>query len=262
MPNYVRNILVPKDETKLKDLLVNEKGEIDFNKLIPRPKDLDIASSTYLWKSASKWSSVSEINFQDFYLELPLQKIYGRHHASQEEFVKFALKNDSIKQNICKLFSHFKPKEEDIKNYLASFYNLSKYGCTDWYDWSCVKWGTKWNACGTYCAGESYDFDTAWSTPLGIWQELAKHTDFVVLYADEDEGNNCGYIIAENGKIEHTSLDRDVQSYLFAEMVWHGGSEIEIEEIDEWATEQWGNITDDDLVAIASTFDSVYDHWK
>jgi len=57
--------------------------------------------------------------------------------------------------------------------------NLEKYGHTDWYSFQTSRWGTKWDV-------ESYDgehtrvengvlrfgFDSAWSPPIGIYQEL------------------------------------------------------------------------------------------
>ena len=49
--------------------------------------------------------------------------------------------------------------------------NKAKYGYTDWYDWRCDNWGTKWDACESYINHNDIDFfsvtfDTAWSPPI------------------------------------------------------------------------------------------------
>jgi len=55
---------------------------------------------------------------------------------------------------------------------------LAKYGATDWYDWCCENWGTKWNAYSVKkpkLTGKSlrFSFDTAWASPTPILQALA-----------------------------------------------------------------------------------------
>ena len=74
---------------------------------------------------------------------------------------------------------------------------IKKYGYDNWYDWRCANWGTKWNA---YSLGEEdaeiNSFYTAWSTPQPVIEALAeKFPDvaFIVRFADEDMGYNCGY---------------------------------------------------------------------
>lgn len=49
-------------------------------------------------------------------------------------------------------------------------------------------------------------FETAWSMPKPIYQAMARkfpHLEFVIRYADEDFGNNCGFILLRNGKWEY-----------------------------------------------------------
>jgi hypothetical protein len=56
-----------------------------------------------------------------------------------------------------------------------------KYGATDWYDWCCDKWGTKWNggelhSYSVHPSGTevSLGFDTAWSPPEGVYDAMAE----------------------------------------------------------------------------------------
>ena len=48
-----------------------------------------------------------------------------------------------------------------------------EYGKNNWYDWSCLHWGTKWNAMYAKITEDnenalSYHFESAWDCPRGI----------------------------------------------------------------------------------------------
>ena len=51
-----------------------------------------------------------------------------------------------------------------------------QHGFDDWYDWSIMNWGTKWNACDTNVELNknvlNYTFDTAWDAPREIAKAL------------------------------------------------------------------------------------------
>ncbi len=57
--------------------------------------------------------------------------------------------------------------------------NLEKFGHTDWYSFQTSRWGTKWDCGGDSQADVSDDgkmmtasFDSAWSPPIGVYEEL------------------------------------------------------------------------------------------
>lgn len=98
-------------------------------------------------------------------------------------------------------------------------------------------WGTKW---GSYDNNVErleegvVSFDTAWSTPDGIWERLAKKFPDEVItveYADEDIGYNCGTLTLHKGEITKTVPDKQ-DADLFAVRV-KGWSEDEIKEFFE-----------------------------
>ncbi len=67
-----------------------------------------------------------------------------------------------------------------------------KYPDGDWYNWNCDHWGTKWNSCHNDIPTLSPDqeeytvwFDTAWSPPLPVIEELSRHMDFMYFYIEE-----------------------------------------------------------------------------
>ena len=56
--------------------------------------------------------------------------------------------------------------------------NMEKYGHTDWYSFQTSRWGTKWDV---ECEDPTVDgntltayFDSAWSPPIGVYQELVE----------------------------------------------------------------------------------------
>ena len=51
MPNYVKNVVTCANMDELKKLLLNENGEVDFNIVIPKPKDLDIVKILFYGRS-------------------------------------------------------------------------------------------------------------------------------------------------------------------------------------------------------------------
>tara|TARA_R100001530_G_C4306335_1_gene151775 strand:- start:75 stop:503 length:429 start_codon:yes stop_codon:yes gene_type:complete len=76
-----------------------------------------------------------------------------------------------------------------------------KYGKNNWYHWSIENWGTKWNSCSTMVERLSptevfYQFDTAWSPPLRIWEAILN------IYSGQVKGS-------PKIKIEWHCLDED-----------------------------------------------------
>ena len=72
--------------------------------------------------------------------------------------------------------------------------NLAKYGVQDWYDWSCLNWGTKWSDHETYIASRDtgmapFRFDTSWAPPISgiakIAETLYPDLLFIIRYHEE-----------------------------------------------------------------------------
>ena len=87
-----------------------------------------------------------------------------------------------------------------------SFYLKKKYGYDNWYDWCNANWGTKWNTHETTKYENTISFQTAWSSPAEIIQELSAYFNTVVFkvrFADEDMGSNCGEYHYLNGNVSY-----------------------------------------------------------
>ena len=87
--------------------------------------------------------------------------------------------------------------------------NIAECGYANWYDWRCQHWDTKWNANETFFNDNQIEFETAWSTPVSIMVELSDkfpEAEFIIKYADEDIGSNCGEYHVKAGEIIHESI--------------------------------------------------------
>ena len=90
--------------------------------------------------------------------------------VSQEEYDKF----ESVEATEDKPFPIGKPMTRDMSNRFQR-----EYGFDNWYDWQNENWGTKWDASEVVLDDWDvdslfYTFDTAWSPPIGIYNELTK----------------------------------------------------------------------------------------
>jgi len=81
----------------------------------------------------------------------------------------------------------------------------SQHGADNWYDWSIMNWGTKWNACNTEVELNenvlNYTFETAWDAPREIVRAL-EHMKETILKDISIEWN-CEH---EDGNEEETLL--------------------------------------------------------
>ena len=74
------------------------------------------------------------------------------------------------------------------------------YGADNWYDWSNLHWGTKWDASNSYLEDDGwmlrYDFDTAWCPPEPIHAFLVdKFPDVSISWFYREDGMQmAGYL--------------------------------------------------------------------
>jgi len=197
MPNHVLNIMIlsgeEKDIAKLRESIkgVDDDGEempIDFDKIMPMPKDLRIDSVHSGIISAAKWA-LKEINLEP------------RYPGDMNDMSTVI--NAMETQNAFKEKSPLEFSDEDWDVFIQVLQNYKKHGVGYWYDWTRANWDTKWNAYSQREEDGTIRFDTAWSTPCKVIQKLSKQHPEVKIeihYADEDTGCNCGMYVFKNGK--------------------------------------------------------------
>lgn len=198
MPNWVQSYVeftgdqanIEKVFDKIKSLNSETADEriFDFNQLVPMPESLNIESGSastlaYAYYMVKKFGQVPPETYMD------------------EQTVLDRVEKD-INVSTMEMFNRGKQLKE----------NVDKYGATDWYDWCCRYWGTKWNACDDSRWDNTLFFQTAWSWPEPIMKALAKVCDeydveFTGKWADEDCGSNTGEFYTEDGELIYEYFD-------------------------------------------------------
>jgi hypothetical protein len=168
MPNNITNRIEFIGEKQHIDELVKNfstyNGEKftfpDFNKIVTRPENLNIESSTDGDKGI------------EYLIENAKNRLF------EKELVK--------------------PSDEAIELGRKYLHNIADYGFKNWYDWSTENWGTKWNAYSCSKISENiYQFETAWSCVSKLINKISKlypKVEIIYKWADEDTGFNCGII--------------------------------------------------------------------
>lgn len=183
MPNWIMNrLVVDKREDEIAKYILNDKGNVDFNNIVPMPESLNISKS-------------SDVDYALEYLD--------RLKKNESE------SSDRMKCIKNKLGAGMEVAIKEAKQHLG---NVEKYGFGDWYEWSCANWGTKWNACETRRPEPNiFMFETAWSPVIDLVAKIAnKFPDVRIEYcwADEDTGSNTGFITFSDGE-EYNELYED-----------------------------------------------------
>ena len=139
MPNHVENrIEYSGDARQIRTMLESIKtdeygiGTVDFNKIIPMPKSLNIEAGS---KTDCGLKAYKE--FIDMYT-------FGRSAEDAEK----ALENIPVDSENAFLSQRTDIVKEEWELGKTAWQNIRQYGAPTWYEWSVANWGTKWNAYG------------------------------------------------------------------------------------------------------------------
>jgi hypothetical protein len=125
---------------------------------------------------------------------------------SQEVYIQELIDNHE------KLFNFIKPCPEKLFNTISGFssdgdeqkqieddhkVNLEKFGYKNWYDFCLYEWGTRGDVHNIAIVDQDkdfvvFEFDTAWSPPIAIYEYLCNEKDLDVLATYAEQG--CAYI--------------------------------------------------------------------
>lgn len=239
MPNHVTNIIEFKATTpaRIRTLLREvqyddgDYGSLDFDKVIPKPKTMDITSGGSQDSAVDIYMSAINPDNEDMGIEKMEKEEYQRVKQAVETCDRFFVHkiNDHVtyEEAVKKSEEYFNRPASPLEEKTVDDHNLftfgklvvenvMAYGCKDWYSWCCKYWGTKWNSYD-YSAIDPDDtvisFNTAWAAPHPVIEQLAKmYPDVIIIHkwADEDWGNNtgsCTYNDPEIGEMEPNYLD-------------------------------------------------------
>lgn len=192
MPNHITNKIEfygdQENINKVFDLIKGEDGCIDFEKIIPMPKELTIESSSN--------NELAIVCYLSNKLTIPFEQLDKNYLAYVTNMFDPNWPRTLYEERLPDRKEEFDKLYELGKTCCE---NIRKYGYIDWYDWCRDKWGTKWNAYDTYFDESTniMEFDTAWSCPLPVLDKLAEicygyGVSFTGKWADEDRGSNVG----------------------------------------------------------------------
>lgn len=218
MPNWVENRLSYNgNETEIKEMLEKIRydnatiGIIDFNKIIPMPKSLDIECGSRTDKG---------IEMVKNYLENLPAELKGKEGTYEEVL-------EDLHNHSAYISDDEEKKIWDIG--VTAVDNLYKYNAPTWYEWCNDNWNTKWNACGydentDYSDSDFIWFQTAWSAPVPVIQKLSEmypNIELTLEFADEDLGQNCGEMKFKDGDIFEEYIPQTGKEAIeFAARVW------------------------------------------
>lgn len=243
MPNYVKNILTGTfpsvEKANAYRALCKGETSLDFQRIIPRPKTLDILSPSDCAMAYAHMrlheplpDTVGQVNWM-YYLgcaENELEKL-------PSGWIEGTADDTESSQNLILSGGYPRTKEEFLFLGRTACQNMTKYGHASWYEWNIANWGTKWNAMDVSENIEGttveFVFDTAWSAPFPVVQALAKKFPdavFTLQYADEElQSGNAGSIVYEHGQeIEDNIGD----AFEFACEIWGLDPAEELRECD------------------------------
>lgn len=250
MPNWAYNRIECQNEMdfrRLKECVLDEHGQMDFNRIIKQPKILDkmVAGSSrgpinaiadylshgepmgftetcrriheeypnvrFITKSKSLTTIVIDAQTKGkkdvIDLDIEVPKLIAKASNMTESI---ADERDSYNK-VCGNHpdSAFKNYAEYGKNALHC---LLTYGYLDWYSWRCDIWGTKWNASETQVCDDDYSiyFETAWSPVIELMQTLSGklRIPLYMEYAEEQFSVFAGeYVFCDGEVVEEGEYD-------------------------------------------------------
>ena len=227
MPNYIKNILkIDAPPQRVEEILSQIKSDtdpdqlLDFNKIIPMPKELEISAG----------SQEALVSLYMTYVN-PEVDYYGEGHKEENVLPVhnkvFRFNKNMKPQQIEQMLTRFNryTEEECLQSGKQYYDNFKSFGATSWYHWCIGNWRTKWNACEVYfVSDDTLVFDTAWNHPEPIIQKISEMFDVKVklAYADEDfGGGNCGFMEYDHGQLLQEWYPEDFdQAAEFSNNVW------------------------------------------
>ncbi len=242
MPNWTQNKVTC--NKRLANILLTKKDGkyiLDFNKLVPMPKELDLPTVGIENEAVACYYLSLNSKDRD-YVEKILKKTiegwcgnyWNRYEETINKYKKDSKSLESAKSNFSGNFDNynveFNSLEELGKQY---FENIKNYKSSEWYDWRFRNWGTKWNVEEkvdvNVVSDDCYEisFLTAWSSPVGIvikFSENCKDGELNWEFVNEDydgyhhlkleDGKIVDYVTDYQNEYEEDSDNENESSYI------------------------------------------------
>lgn len=192
-------------------------GSIDFEKIIPMPKELDIETS--LSEDDAIYMYLAAVN--------PRMPNMGAAKWPQETYLKVAEQIGGCRgqdyavqsQAEIKEILKFEKQGSLLKLGKRLVENYQKYGCGDFDEWRVKNWGVRWNAwdCDYDDDLHKLTFSTDHAAAVSIVQKLSEQFPDVKLtlkWIGEDYRSDIGCMVAQNGQFSKTAMGDDPKTSL------------------------------------------------
>lgn len=178
MPNWITNKI--KAPSHVIAAMINDEGQIDFNKMAPFP---GVVSFDLIHGDA----------------ETAAEAVLG---VPLSDHPLIAALEDRNRRDV----DLKKMTDESFEQFIGMLRNHRACGFLHDMDFARKSWGTKWNACDQEHDIEAgtAEFETAWSCPEPVLKALAKRfpdDEIAVQYADEDIGSNAGEFVLKGEQV-------------------------------------------------------------
>ena len=222
MPNYcnntlrvetVRNNKVSKNQLKQFIEDVCDKGEVASLKEAKevRKKHLEENLNTEYRDNVELYVKHKKMSIKKFMTEV----LGFEFDKEKEEFFKdrseFSMNKilptpEELRKVTAPVRAENGETEEEFKARVKRHQKL--YGASDWYEWNCANWGTKWDACDVSfedisSTEVSYFFNTAWSPICPFLETIGKMYPLLKfsLYCEESGNDFAGDYVVESGEV-------------------------------------------------------------
>jgi hypothetical protein len=142
------------------------------------------------------------------------------------------------------LFTFIKPMPQELRDTVKGTGDeeqTTEYdGHTNWYDWACDNWSTKWDACHleyhqTDERSVTFEFDSAWCPPFGVYEALVDQDFDVDAYYVEYGMMFAGVFRFSQPNDSGSYQIDDISEGVTEELDEHFGI---TEQLEEWAEEE------------------------
>lgn len=194
MPNWTYNCISADKKwiALVKEKHTDEKGNFDFNTLIPMPKSLEVTSG-----------SMNDVDLYYYISEKDTLTLAQVRKSPYAKLIVNVFNEDwiaEIQRRVREMVDEKNPPDYNMGKQLAE--NYDKYGHMTWYTWAYDEWGTKWNACNCNFDKNSFSFDTAWASPIPVLKKLAElYPDIPFTVTSEDEDGEVEELKNNNGTL-------------------------------------------------------------